>query len=116
MFDPATTEYNASVANGVDETTVTPTTNHDGATYAIKLGGVTDADGVIPLAVGSNVITVEVTAEDGNTAKTYTVTMTRAEPPSTDATPEQPDPERNQHRSIRPGHDRIQRQRRQRRG
>ena len=85
-FDPATTEYSASVANDVDETTVTPTVNHDGATYAIKLGGVTDADGVIPLAVGSNVITVEVTAEDGNTAKTYTVTMTRVEPPSTDAT------------------------------
>ena len=79
-FDPATTEYSASVANGVDETTVTPTTNHDGATYAIKLGGVADADGVIPLAVGSNVITIEVTAEDGNTAKTYTVTVTRAAP------------------------------------
>ena len=46
----------------------------------------TDADGVIPLDVGSNVITIEVTAEDGNTVKTYTVTVTRAEPPSTDAT------------------------------
>ena len=86
-FYPATTGYNASVANGVDETTVTPTVNHDGATYAIKLGGVTDADGVIPLAVGANVITIEVTAEDGNTAKTYTVTVTRAAPPlSADAT------------------------------
>ena len=85
-FDPATTEYTASVANDVTQTTVTPTVNNDGATYAIKLGGVTDDDGVIPLAVGSNVITVEVTAEDGNTAKTYTVTVTRAAPPSTDAT------------------------------
>ena len=36
--------------------------------------------------MGSNVITIEVTAEDGNTAKTYKVTVTRAEPPSTDAT------------------------------
>ena len=86
-FYPATTGYHASVANDVTQTTVTPTVNHDGATYAIKLGGVTDADGVIPLAVGSNVITVEITAEDGNTAKTYTVTVTRAAPPpSTDAT------------------------------
>ena len=86
-FASTTTDYTASVANGVDETTVTPTVNHDGATHAIKLGGVTDADGVIPLAVGSNVITVEVTAEDGNTAKTYTVTVNRAAPPpSTDAT------------------------------
>ena len=86
-FASATTRYSVSVANDVTETTVTPTTNDDGATHAIKLGGVTDADGVIPLAVGSNVITVEVTAEDGNTAKTYTVTVTRAAPPpSADAT------------------------------
>ena len=85
-FNSATIGYTARVPNAVDETTVTPTTNDDGATYAIKLGGVTDDDGVIPLAVGSNVITVEVTAEDGNTAKTYTVTVTRAAPPSTDAT------------------------------
>ena len=38
------------------------------------------------LAVGSNVITVEVTAEDDTTTKTYTVTVTRAELRSTDAT------------------------------
>ena len=79
-FDPATTAYTASVANGVTQTAVTPTTNDGGATYAIKLGGVAYADGVIPLAVGGNVITIEVTAEDGNTAKTYTVTVTRAAP------------------------------------
>ena len=85
-FASSTTGYTASVANDVAETTVTPTTNDDGATYEIKLGGVADADRVIPLAVGSNVITVEVTAEDGNTVKTYTVTVTRAAPPSTDAT------------------------------
>ena len=86
-FYPATTGYNAGVGNGVDETTVTPTVNHDGATYVIKLSGVTDADGVVPLAVGSNVITTKVTAEDGNASKTYTVTVTRAAPPpSTDAT------------------------------
>ena len=32
--------------------------------------------------MGSNVITVEVTAEDGKTTKTYTVTVNRAPPPS----------------------------------
>ncbi len=86
-FASATTEYTASVASDVTQTTVTPTTNDDGATYEIKLDGATNADGVIPLAVGSNFITVDVTAEDGNTTKTYTVTVTRAEPPvSTDAT------------------------------
>ena len=77
-FDSTTTAYTASVANGVTETTVTPTVNDDGAVYAVKLDGVADADGTVPLSVGANVITVEVTAEDGNTAKTYTVTVTRA--------------------------------------
>ena len=85
-FASDTTSYDVNVANGVDETTVTPTTNDGGATYAIKLGGVADGDGTVSLAVGSNVITIEVTAEDGETTKTYTVTVTRAEPPSTDAT------------------------------
>ena len=80
-FDPAVTEYAADVANDVSETTVTATTHDDGATYAIKRGGVTD-DGDIPLAVGQNVITVEVTAEDGETAKTYMVTVTRAGAPA----------------------------------
>ena len=85
-FDSSTTTYSAQVANTVSQTTVTPTVNDSGASYVIKLGGVTDADGVVSLSVGSNVITVEVTAEDDNTTRTYTVTLTRAEPPSTDAT------------------------------
>ena len=50
----------------------------------------TDADGVVLLSVGSNIVTVEVTAEDDNTTQTYTVTVTRGEPPtpepSSDAT------------------------------
>ena len=86
-FDAATTEYAADVDHDVAETTVAVTANDGGATYAIKLGGVADDDGIVSLAVGSNVISVEVTAEDGQTAKTYTVTVTRAAPPlSTDAT------------------------------
>ena len=85
-FDSTTTSYTAQVANSVSQTTVTPTVNHSGANYVFKLGGVTDTDGVISLSVGSNVITVEVTAEDDSTTQTYTVTVTRAAPPSTDAT------------------------------
>ena len=85
-FDSTTTSYSARVENSVSETTVTPTLNHSGASHVIKLGGVTDADGVISLSVGSNVIAIEVTAEDGNSTQTYTVTVTRAAPPSTDAT------------------------------
>ena len=85
-FAAGTTSYSAQVANSVPQTTVTPTVNHSGASYVIKLGGVTNADGTVSLAVGSNVITIEVTAEDGETTRTYTVTVTRATPPSTDAT------------------------------
>ncbi len=89
-FASDTTEYTVNVANDVAQTTVTPTTRDNGATYAIKLDGVADADGVIPLAVGSNVITVEVTAEDGNTAHTYTVAVTRAAPAAPPDAPHQP--------------------------
>ena len=85
-FASSTTSYTASVANSVSQTTVTPTVNHSGASHVIKLGGVMDADGTVPLSVGSNVITVEVTAEDDSTTQTYTVTVTRSAPPSRDAT------------------------------
>ena len=80
-FASGTTSYSAQVANTVSQTTVTPTVNHSGATYVIKLGGVVEADRVIALSVGSNVITVEVTAEDDSTTKTYAVTVTRAAAP-----------------------------------
>ena len=78
IFRPSLVSYTASVAYSVTGTTVTPTVNDSGASYVIKLGGVTDADGTVSLAVSSNIITVEVTAEDGETIKTYTVTVTRA--------------------------------------
>ena len=79
-FDPATTTYAASVPATTTQTTVTPTTNHDSATYVVKLAGVVDLDGTIPLAAGDNVITIDVTAEDGVTTEIYTVTITRATP------------------------------------
>ena len=80
-FDPATTTYAASVPATTTQTTVTPTTNHASATYVVKLAGVTDADGTIPLAAGDNVITIDVTAEDTTTTQTYTITLTRPAPP-----------------------------------
>ena len=78
-FASSITSYTASVANRVRKTTVTPTVNHSGASHVIKLGDLEDADGEVSLSVGSNVITIEVTAEDGQTIQTYTVTVTRAE-------------------------------------
>ena len=85
-FRTAVVSYFASVAYSQTQTTVTPTANNSGASYVVKLGGATDTDDVVSLATGSNVITIEVTAEDGETTRTYTVTVTRAVAPSTDAT------------------------------
>ena len=43
------------------------------------LNGVVDQDGVVPLTVGAgNVISVIVTAQDGESSQTYSVTVTRA--------------------------------------
>ena len=84
-FASGTTSYTASVANAVAELTVTPTTTDDGA--AIKYLNASDmtladagtaAGQQVVLAVGATVIKVKVTAEDGTTTRTYTVTATRA--------------------------------------
>ena len=78
-FAPGTTTYTASVANSVTESTVTATLADVGAAYEVKLNGVVDQDGIVPLTVGDgNVIAVVVTAEDGETTQRYTVTVTRA--------------------------------------
>ena len=79
-FAPKSTSYRAAVDNSVSATTVTAVTTHDQATRKILIDGVQDLDADVNLAVGANVITVVVTAEDGATTKTYTVTVTRAAP------------------------------------
>ena len=76
-FASGTITYTASVGHAVTETTVTASAAA-GAAYEVKLNGVVDQDGVVGLAVGSgNVITVVVTAQDGQTTQTYTVTVMR---------------------------------------
>ena len=82
-FDPETTAYSAAVAHDMALTTVTATPADAGASVVIDPP---DADGIasghqVPLAVGANRITVTVTAEDDVTARTYTVTVTRAAVP-----------------------------------
>jgi LEA14-like dessication related protein len=60
--------------------TVTPTLSD--VLASVKVNGVTVASGssssAIALSVGSNVITTVVTAQNGTTTKTYTITVTRA--------------------------------------
>ncbi|MFF2158146.1 cadherin-like beta sandwich domain-containing protein [Paenibacillus chitinolyticus] len=85
-FASGTTSYTAGVANNVTSVDVTPTLADGTAT--VKLNGSAVASGStssLPLIVGANTITVLVTAQDGTTQKTYTVTVTRAAPLSTNA-------------------------------
>ena len=77
---PATTTYTASVANGIGSVTLTATKNDSNATVAITSDDDTTSPGVaeLDLIVGSNTLTVTVTAEDGTTEQEYTITVTRA--------------------------------------
>ena len=78
-FRATTTNYSASVDNSVNSVNVTPVTNESHATVTVN--GTTTTSGspyFIPLAVGSNSTSVVVTAEDGNTVRSYTLTVTRA--------------------------------------
>ncbi|MCF7731122.1 MAG: cadherin-like beta sandwich domain-containing protein [Akkermansiaceae bacterium] len=78
-FDKLTTSYIATVPFPTDSVTVTPVTEHPGA--SVQINGVPVAIGTasssISLPVGSSPITTFVTAEDTITTKSYTITVTR---------------------------------------
>lgn len=78
-FDPNTFSYTATVPNATTSVTVTPTAQVASAT--IKVNGTavasSNASGPISLNVGNNAITIALTAQDGVTTKTYTLTVTR---------------------------------------
>ena len=79
-FAATTTSYTASVANDRTHVKLTPTVADTGkATVTVAGNAVTSgtASDAIALSVGSNAITVRVTAEDTTTTKDYTVTVTR---------------------------------------
>jgi gliding motility-associated-like protein len=79
-FAPATTSYTKPVGSGITSITFTPTTADPNATVTVD--GATTASGTasasLPLSVGNNPETITVTAQDGVTTLTYTVTVTRA--------------------------------------
>ncbi len=87
VFTPQTLTYGVSVDNETTSITVTPTSNDSNASIAVNGAAVNSgsASGAIVLTVGDNVIDVVVTAEDGATTQTYTVTITRLAPLSNDA-------------------------------
>jgi len=78
-FGAGTLNYTASVSYATASVTVTPTVSDPDAT--ITVNGVMAVNGskskVIPLTVGSNTISTVVTASDGMTSQTYTITVTR---------------------------------------
>ena len=85
VFASGTISYAANVSNATTSLIVTPTLADNTAT--VKVNGVTvasgSASGAISLAVGTNMVATVVTAQDGTTTKTYTLTVTRA--PSSNA-------------------------------
>lgn len=78
-FNANTTDYTASVSNTTLTTTIRPTLAD--ATATARVNGIVvnsgTYSGAINLAIGANIITVEVTAQDEITVKTYSVTVTR---------------------------------------
>ena len=79
VFASGTTDYTASVSNATASITLTPFLADSAATVKVNAVAVASgsASGTISLNIGSNPITVVVTAQDAVTVRTYTVAMTR---------------------------------------
>ena len=80
-FSSTTYAYAADVGDTRRQVRIVPTVNQANATVKVNGTGVTSAmeSGAIDLAFGANTITIEVTAQAGNT-RNYTITVTRALP------------------------------------
>ena len=74
VFASGTYSYTATVPSWDSSLSVTPTTTDAGAVAVVS--------GNNSLSYGANTITVSVTAADGTTQHTYTITVTRRSPPS----------------------------------
>lgn len=78
-FDSAITSYQASVPNGVSAVTLGAVAENP--TAQLKINGVSagfdQATESIPLSEGSNLISVEVIAQDGSSSAFYTITVIR---------------------------------------
>jgi tRNA threonylcarbamoyladenosine modification (KEOPS) complex Pcc1 subunit len=75
-FDSSITGYTAEVGYAVSSIDITYAAESAGATVVQKKNGLIDANPVY-LGVGDNTITVEVTAEDSATTKTYSIVVRR---------------------------------------
>ncbi|WP_459195422.1 cadherin-like beta sandwich domain-containing protein, partial [Wukongibacter baidiensis] len=77
VFDSNTRDYTVEVSNDISSIDISLTANHSNATITVEGDTVASGDTVnVPLSVGENTITVEVTAEDAS-IETYTITVNR---------------------------------------
>lgn len=78
-FDKLTTSYVVTVPHATTSVTLVPVVDHPAATLKVNGTPVSSGatSGAINLAVGNTTIHTVVTAEDGITTKTYSVTVTR---------------------------------------
>ena len=75
-FSPDVTEYSVTVPGDVDRLTISAPAADDGATVSIN--------GNENLQMGENTVTCQVTAEDGETTRTYTLTVTKTDEASSE--------------------------------
>jgi alpha-tubulin suppressor-like RCC1 family protein len=87
-FATGTTSYIATASGSTSSITLTPILTDTNA--SVKVNGVTEASGStsaeVSLSYGTTIINTVVTAQDGTTTKTYTVTVTRSIPTTIPAT------------------------------
>jgi hypothetical protein len=77
IFTLEVIEYSASVDFPISSTTVNAITNDKNATITIKKGATDISSDSVDLDAGENSIQVKITAEDAETTKTYTVSVSR---------------------------------------
>lgn len=80
-FSSNTTSYTATVSNATSVITVRPTATDSSSTISVNGTAVVSGSNSTPinLAVGSNSVSVVVMAADGQTTKSYAISVTRAE-------------------------------------
>ncbi|MCY4554950.1 MAG: cadherin-like beta sandwich domain-containing protein, partial [Chloroflexi bacterium] len=78
-FLSGTMSYAVTVTSAITHVKLTPTATEPNATVTLDGSAIArdTASEAVALNVGANTISVEVTAHDGKTSKTYTVTVTR---------------------------------------